>query len=70
MQGPRLHPDMAAAPSPHPGPLPKGEGETPSAFRQGLRAGLLKVGAAWLPLPEGEGRGERKGVSRNQCSDW
>ena len=44
--------------SPHPGPLPKGEGEPTTDFRRGCTGDSSKLGATWLPLPEGEGRGE------------
>ncbi len=45
---------------PHPGPLPKGEGETHSGSRQIERADISITRQTIPPLPEGEGRGEGK----------
>jgi hypothetical protein len=53
--------NIGASLPPHPGPLPRGEGEISSA------SGLLKALRCverrdeWLPLPWGEGRGEGEG---------
>ncbi|MBI4660267.1 MAG: hypothetical protein HY735_15625 [Verrucomicrobia bacterium] len=43
---------------PHPGPLPRGEGEPFAALRQAERARLVDAQAAGFPLSEGEGQGE------------
>ncbi|MBI4660004.1 MAG: CoB--CoM heterodisulfide reductase iron-sulfur subunit A family protein [Verrucomicrobia bacterium] len=43
---------------PHPGPLPRGEGEQSDAHRQAQPVGLADVPAALYPPPEGEGQGE------------
>src|ERR1051325_3476333 len=45
-------------PDPHPGPLPKGEGETYSVVRQTATAKTVNRLATILLLPPGEGRGE------------
>jgi ribose transport system ATP-binding protein len=52
--------------SPHPGPLPRGEGETHSATRPIESAKLANTRTSIPPLPRGDGRGEGKGNSRNQ----
>jgi formate dehydrogenase iron-sulfur subunit len=60
--------------SPHPGPLPRGEGPTRSAVARELRT--LSNGAPGqdttrqtvLPLPKGEGRGEGKGIPGNPAT--
>jgi hypothetical protein len=43
---------------PHPGPLPKGEGELQPGFRMTGRFRLLEARSTARPLPKGEGWGE------------
>src|SRR2546426_485126 len=50
--------------SPHPGPLPWGEGESNPVAWPILTFRLAKSRLRRLPLPKGEGRGEGKGVIR------
>src|SRR5947208_17101836 len=50
--------------SPHPDPLPLGEGKASSAQWKSDRSGLYSAQGMSHPLPEGEGRGEGKGDAR------
>jgi 1,4-alpha-glucan branching enzyme len=47
--------------SPHPNPLPQGEGTVPSTAGQADAAGIADQRPPNLPLPKGEGRGEGEG---------
>ena|SRR5436305_606514 len=49
--------------SPHPSPLPWGEGEPFSARRAIQTSRLSTAPRALFPLPEGEGQGEGNGVN-------
>src|SRR2546429_379120 len=51
-------PNVLRATTPHPCPLPKGEGETHAVSRRYERAQTANRLATILPLPPGEGRGE------------
>jgi hypothetical protein len=44
--------------TPHPGPLPWGEGEFPTALAPIQSARTRRNAGCWFPLPEGEGQGE------------
>src|SRR5258705_520778 len=46
---------------PHPGPLPRGEGERQATLGDIKRGCLARDRSNILPLPEGEGRGEGEG---------
>ena len=52
---------VRAQPSPHPSPLPRGEGETHPVSRPSKRSGMAGTRRTILPLPEGVGRGEGEG---------
>ena len=53
--------NKVSALSPHPNPLPWGEGTAADALRGSSALGSGPARGASLPLPEGEGRGEGKG---------
>src|SRR5437660_5226851 len=60
---PRQRVSCGAAPrflSPHPGPLPGGEGEAFPARRTIQRGRFSTAGSSLFPLPTGEGQGEGK----------
>ncbi len=50
---------------PHPGPLPRGEGEVVPVVGAIQARGFAQTLGAWLPLPAGEGwgEGEREAVT-------
>jgi multidrug efflux pump subunit AcrB len=50
--------------SPHPGPLPQGEGESNATSRVAPSAPIDQAQKSALPLPVGEGRGEGEGSER------
>ena len=54
--------------SPHPGPLPSGEGETQPVSRPIERATFADTPTTIPPLPEGEGRGEGESDSRTSAA--
>src|SRR5206468_2764497 len=60
--GPESQAVLANRPSvpPHPGPLPQGEVEAFLASRSAWRARFVNILRKILPLPKGEGRGERE----------
>ncbi|MBI2948836.1 MAG: DMT family transporter [Verrucomicrobia bacterium] len=50
--------------SPHPGPLPRGEGASIDTIRPSERSALINAQDASSPLPEGEGQGEVEGGTK------
>src|SRR3954467_9724161 len=64
-----LYPDPCSwtRSSPHPGPLPKGEGERFGSRKQSHHPRNSEIGGRGLPLPEGEGWGEGE---RDAATAW